>query len=73
MAFSTGASCSSSKVEPSHVLAALSTDADRAFFSVRFGIGKGNTEEEIRLVADAVGREVHVLRHMSAGVKPANS
>jgi len=65
-AFSTGAACSSAKVEPSHVLMALSRDDDRAFSSVRFGVGRENTEEEIRLVADAVGREVRLLRQLSA-------
>jgi len=65
VAFSTGAACSSAKVEPSHVLMALSRDGDRAFSSVRFGVGRGNTEEEIRAVADAVANEVKVLRCMS--------
>ena len=64
-AFSTGAACSSTKVEPSHVLIALSRDDDRAFSSVRFGIGRGNTEEEIRMVAKAVGRQVDLLRRIS--------
>lgn len=65
-AFSTGAACSSTKVEPSHVLIALSGNDDRAFSSVRFGIGRGNTETEIRLVAKAVGKQVSFLRRMAA-------
>lgn len=65
-AFSTGAACSSTKVEPSHVLIALSRDDDRAYSSVRFGVGRGNTEEEIRFVASAVGKEVDFLRSMTA-------
>jgi len=65
VAFSTGAACSSAKVEPSHVLMALSCDDDRAFSSVRFGVGRGNTEEEIRTVAEAVAKEVKLLRRMS--------
>lgn len=65
-AFSTGAACSSAKVEPSHVLMALSRNDDRAFSSVRFGIGRGNTEEEIRIVAQAVSKEVGVLQRMSS-------
>lgn len=64
-AFSTGAACSSTKVEPSHVLMALSRDDDRAYSSVRFGVGRGNTEEEIRRVATAVGKEVGLLRRMA--------
>ena len=65
-AFSTGAACSSTKVEPSHVLIALSDDDDRAYSSVRFGVGRGNTETEIRLVAEAIGKEVGFLRRIGA-------
>ena len=64
-AFSTGAACSSTKVEPSHVLMALSHDDDRAYSSVRFGIGRGNSEQEIRDVAEAISTEVALLRRMS--------
>ena len=64
-AFSTGAACSSAKVEPSHVIMALSKDDDRAYSSVRFGLGRGNTEDEIRMVAEAVAREVSLLRSLS--------
>ena len=66
VSFSTGAACSSAKVEPSHVLMALARDDERAYSSVRFGVGRNNTEEEIRIVADAVAAEVRVLRQMSA-------
>ena len=65
-AFSTGAACSSTKVEPSHVLMALSRDDDRAYSSVRFGVGKNNTKGQIRAVAEAVGREAALVRRMSA-------
>ncbi len=65
VAFSTGAACSSAKVEPSHVIMALSQDDDRAFSSVRFGVGRSNTEAEIRAVAGAVANEVKLLRRMS--------
>ena len=64
-AFSTGAACSSAKIEPSHVLMALAGNSDRAFSSVRFGIGRGNTEQQIRTTARAVGREVSLLRRIS--------
>jgi len=63
-AFSTGAACSSAKVEPSHVLMALSRDDDRAFSSVRFGVGRLNTEGEIRTVAEAMAAEVGFLRRL---------
>lgn len=67
ISFSTGAACSSAKVEPSHVLMALTHDDERAYSSARFGIGRGNTEEEIRLVARVVAAEVALLRGMSRG------
>jgi len=66
VSFSTGAACSSAKVEPSHVLMALAGDDERAYSSVRFGVGRNNTEEQIRAVADAVKVEVRVLRQMSS-------
>jgi cysteine desulfurase len=66
VAFSTGAACSSAKVEPSHVLMALARgDQDRAYCSVRFGVGRSNTEEEIRRVAQALVREALLLRRLS--------
>jgi cysteine desulfurase len=67
VSFSTGAACSSAKVEPSHVLMALARDDERAFSSVRFGVGRGNTEDEICTVAEAVGREAGLLRRMTKG------
>jgi cysteine desulfurase len=64
VAFSTGAACSSAKVEPSHVIMALAQNNDRAFSSVRFGVGRNNTEEEIRIVAQAISSEVGILRKL---------
>ncbi len=66
VSFSTGAACSSAKVEPSHVLMALAGDDEHAYSSVRFGVGRSNTEEQIRAVADAVAVEVRLLRQMSS-------
>jgi cysteine desulfurase len=65
VSFSTGAACSSAKVEPSHVLMAMARDDERAYSSVRFGVGRGNTEREIRTVANAVATEAKALRAMS--------
>jgi cysteine desulfurase len=69
VAFSTGAACSSAKVKPSHVLMTLTQDDDRAFSSVRFGVGRGNTVEEVRRVVDAIAGEVQLLRRMSNGAR----
>ena len=72
-AFSTGAACSSAKVEPSHVLVALEQDHNRAFSSVRFGIGRSNTEEQIRHAAKALAKEASILRRMSGASTPQKS
>ncbi|MES1022904.1 aminotransferase class V-fold PLP-dependent enzyme [Gloeocapsa sp. BRSZ] len=52
MAVSSGAACSSAKTAPSHVLMALGHSETLAYASVRFGIGRFNTEEEIERVGE---------------------
>jgi cysteine desulfurase len=60
LAVSTGAACSSGAIEPSHVLTAMGLRSDRARASLRFSLGKQNTDEEvdfaIRLVPEIVAR-----------------
>ncbi len=58
VALSTGSACSSGRAEPSHVLAALGLDKERARGALRFGIGRSNTPEEIERVADRLIEEV---------------
>jgi len=62
VALSTGSACSSADPRPSHVLAALGLTADRVRTSVRFGIGRFNTEAEIDRVAARVVEEVRRAR-----------
>ena len=62
VALSTGSACSSAVAEPSHVLRALGIGEDRAHSSVRFGLGRSNTPEEIDFVAGRVVESVRRLR-----------
>ncbi|HIK14323.1 MAG TPA: aminotransferase class V-fold PLP-dependent enzyme [Leptolyngbyaceae cyanobacterium M33_DOE_097] len=62
VALSSGAACSSAKIAPSHVLTALGRSESLAYASLRFGIGRFNTEAEIDQVATSVIETVQTLR-----------
>jgi cysteine desulfurase len=62
VAVSSGSACTSAKLEPSHVLAAIGRSTDLAYASIRFGIGRFNTAEEIDRVAARVIETVRSLR-----------
>ncbi len=65
VAVSSGAACTSAKVAPSHVLKALGHSEALAYASVRFGIGRFNTLEEIDRVAEAAIATITSLRKVS--------
>ncbi len=65
VAVSSGSACTSASLEPSYVLRALGVGDELAHSSIRFGIGRFNTEEEVDYVADHVVHEVNRLREMS--------
>jgi cysteine desulfurase len=65
VALSSGAACTSATLEPSHVLRALGAGEERAHGSIRFGLGRFNTAEEVDFVAGEVVREVKRLRGLS--------
>ena len=66
---STGSACTSSSLEPSHMLLALGLSHEQAHGSLRFSLGKWTTEEEIERVLDVLPSIVTKLRAMSPLLK----
>jgi cysteine desulfurase len=65
VAVSSGSACTSATLEPSYVLRALGVPEDLAHSSIRFGLGRFNTEEEVHYVAGRVVETVKRLRELS--------
>jgi cysteine desulfurase len=65
VAVSSGSACTSASLEPSYVLRSMGLEEDMAHSSIRFGLGRFNTEEEVDYVADLVIAKVKRLREMS--------
>jgi cysteine desulfurase len=65
VAVSSGSACTSASLEPSYVLRAMGVPMEMAHSSIRFGLGRFNTEEEVDFVIDLVARKVSKLREMS--------
>jgi cysteine desulfurase len=65
VAVSSGSACTSASLEPSYVLRALGVGDELAHSSIRFGLGRFNTEEEVDYVADKIIGVVTRLREMS--------
>jgi cysteine desulfurase len=68
VAVSSGSACASASPEPSHVILALGVSRDLAHASLRFGLGRNNTEAEVDYVIDLVEEKVKQLRAMPAAV-----
>ena len=65
VAVSSGSACTSASLEPSYVLRALGVGDELAHSSIRFGLGRFNTVEEVDFTVDLLVREVRRLREMS--------
>jgi cysteine desulfurase len=65
VAVSSGSACTSASLEPSYVLRAVGVGEELAHTSIRFGVGRFNTEEEVDYVIDLVANKVGKLRELS--------
>jgi len=65
IAASSGSACSSGSLDPSHVLSAIGLDHPTAHGSIRFSLGRGNSEEDVDYLLEVVPRVVDKLRRIS--------
>ncbi|ACL63975.1 cysteine desulfurase IscS [Anaeromyxobacter dehalogenans 2CP-1] len=65
VAVSSGSACTSASLEPSYVLRAMGVSEDLAHSSIRFGLGRFSTEEEVDYTIRLFGEKVRKLREMS--------
>jgi len=65
IAVSSGSACTSASLEPSYVLRSLGVEEELAHTSIRFGLGRFNTDEEVDFVIDLVATKVEKLRSLS--------
>lgn len=73
VAVSSGSACTSATLEPSHVLSALSVPEELAHSSIRFGLGRFNSAEDVDYVAGRVVETVKRLRELSPLYEAAKS
>jgi cysteine desulfurase len=66
IAVSSGSACTSASMQASHVLRAMGIGEELAHTSIRFGLGRGNTEEEVDYVCGRVVEEVTRLRALGS-------
>jgi cysteine desulfurase len=65
IAISSGSACTTSTMEPSHVLLALGMSKEEAYSSLRFGIGRFNTEQDIQITVKSINDCMKKLDKMS--------
>jgi cysteine desulfurase len=71
VAVSSGSACTSASLKPSHVLTAIGREDDLAHASIRFGLGRANTAEEVDYTVEKVVAAVERLRSFSPLYQPA--
>jgi cysteine desulfurase len=64
LAVSSGSACTSANPEPSHVLLALGLSEDLTRSSLRFGLGRFNTQAEVQFAVECVSQTVKKLRSL---------
>jgi len=69
IALSTGSACSSSSIEASRVLVAMGVEEELARSPIRFGLGRGNTLDQVNFVAAQIVEQVTKLRDLSSMYK----
>lgn len=65
LAISTGSACTTTNVEPSHVILALGYEEQRAYSSIRIGVGRNNTQEEIEYCSRKLTETIRNLRKLT--------
>merc|ERR1712127_510449 len=65
IAVSSGSACTSASLEPSYVLRALGVEEELAHTSIRFGVGRFTTDDEVDRAVDLTVKHVQKLREMS--------
>ena len=73
VACSTGSACSSANLEPSHVMKAIGRDTEMAHSSIRFSLGRFNTEDEIHFAIDEIIHAISDLKKKSLRYQPINN
>ena len=66
IAISSGAACTTSSMEPSHVLMAMGLSKNEAYSSLRFSIGRFNTKKDIEIASESMTRCLDKLQKMSS-------
>jgi len=73
IAVSTGSACASGSLDPSHVILATGVPMECAHGSIRIGLGRENTREEVEYVLDVLPRVIERIRGMSSAYRRGTS